>query len=297
MTAQTGASSAPSSRSRMTFMRPIPSPQRMSHRPSRLVECLASNTDSVLIGPGGGLFERLLHLRPSGDEALRALPQSLVRVDSQACAMNPNIYTGTARRSTRRRTGAWATRPSAAPTSPLSPPPFPCPTTPPSSPSSSLPWRCRFWETRRQLRRGERGWMKGEELGAELDVEAPLEDDCDAEADVVEGKGTGKGDADLDALPTAIDPFFERFRLILAENPHQVLPSPVPCPWNSRAMGAQVLRYDRGGRPLWASREVPGDGEPPPCPLCLGPRIFEFQVLHFLQYIVMMIGRDGGWCS
>jgi pre-rRNA-processing protein TSR4 len=39
----------------------------------------------------------------------------------------------------------------------------------------------------------------------------------------------------------------------------------------------QVLRYDRGGDPLWVS----ANGLPktiPACPYCEGPRQFEFQV-------------------
>jgi len=45
----------------------------------------------------------------------------------------------------------------------------------------------------------------------------------------------------------------------------------------------QVIRYQRGGQCLWVSAENQV-ASPPPCPLCQGPRVFEFQVLPQLLY-------------
>lgn len=48
----------------------------------------------------------------------------------------------------------------------------------------------------------------------------------------------------------------------------------------------QVLRFDRGGVPLWiTSKNQPKDSDIPACELCQSPRIFEFQVsgLHAHQ--------------
>lgn len=42
----------------------------------------------------------------------------------------------------------------------------------------------------------------------------------------------------------------------------------------------QILRYDRGGEPLWVSGEnIVDTRDVPPCPHCNGPRAFEFQVM------------------
>lgn len=41
----------------------------------------------------------------------------------------------------------------------------------------------------------------------------------------------------------------------------------------------QVVRYSRGGSPLWvSSQHIPSDQEIPPC-TCGAKRIFEFQVV------------------
>ena len=57
---------------------------------------------------------------------------------------------------------------------------------------------------------------------------------------------------------------------------------------------AQILRYCRGGRPLWISRRgLRTRQNIQPCPRCGGPRSFEFQImpqlLHFLG-----VDRSGG---
>lgn len=42
----------------------------------------------------------------------------------------------------------------------------------------------------------------------------------------------------------------------------------------------QILRYDRGGEPLWVSGEASiNAADVPACPYCQGPRIFEFQIM------------------
>ncbi|GLH15709.1 Programmed cell death protein 2 [Gryllus bimaculatus] len=41
----------------------------------------------------------------------------------------------------------------------------------------------------------------------------------------------------------------------------------------------QVLRYERGGRPLWlTSDNIPATNDIPPCPYCKAPRQFELQI-------------------
>ena len=57
------------------------------------------------------------------------------------------------------------------------------------------------------------------------------------------------------------DPVFARFRKRVAREPEQ------------------VVRYWRGGAPLWVSSDhQPADADVPPCPACGAPRHFEFQV-------------------
>lgn len=40
----------------------------------------------------------------------------------------------------------------------------------------------------------------------------------------------------------------------------------------------QVLRYQRGGSPLWIGPYKPAAADIPPCAVCGQPRIFEFQI-------------------
>lgn len=47
----------------------------------------------------------------------------------------------------------------------------------------------------------------------------------------------------------------------------------------------QVLRFDRGGQPLWITgKNQPETSAIPPCDRCKAPRIFEFQVSHSLMF-------------
>lgn len=61
---------------------------------------------------------------------------------------------------------------------------------------------------------------------------------------------------------------------------------------------SQVLRYSKGGKPLWIG---PGheEGTPPPCGLCGKPRVFEFQVmpqlLHELEVDSPGIAESMDW--
>ncbi|CAG7815610.1 unnamed protein product [Allacma fusca] len=53
----------------------------------------------------------------------------------------------------------------------------------------------------------------------------------------------------------------------------------------------QILRYDRGGDPLWVSADKTMEkSDIPPCPLCEGPRVFEFQVM---PQLLNHVGQDG----
>lgn len=46
----------------------------------------------------------------------------------------------------------------------------------------------------------------------------------------------------------------------------------------------QVLRYQRGGMPLWLSSEfIPSQADIPACDQCGSKRIFEFQVSTYLR--------------
>lgn len=48
----------------------------------------------------------------------------------------------------------------------------------------------------------------------------------------------------------------------------------------------QVLRYERGGKPLWVSKPDLNDANIPKCGICNGPRQFEFQILStMLNYL------------
>lgn len=67
--------------------------------------------------------------------------------------------------------------------------------------------------------------------------------------------------ATIEADAARADPAFSRFQRRTARRPEQ------------------VLRYDRGGRPLWISeRAVPGPRDVPPCEVCGEAREFECQV-------------------
>jgi len=59
----------------------------------------------------------------------------------------------------------------------------------------------------------------------------------------------------------------------------------------------QVLRYQRKGEPLWASKCIPSPLDIPDCPLCGSPRVFEFQIMpHLLSYLdVDSVGQSIDW--
>ena len=82
----------------------------------------------------------------------------------------------------------------------------------------------------------------------------------------------------LEAMSYKSDKAFNKFRKRIAHNPEQ------------------VLRYDRGGEPLWVSSEnVPvGETAIPNCTYCGGPRTFEFQVMPQLLNYLGEDSRSGG---
>lgn len=85
-------------------------------------------------------------------------------------------------------------------------------------------------------------------------------------ADGKAGTLTEVSDADLQSHAAVDeDKVFAHFRKRIGANPEQ------------------VLRYDRGGEPLWVAAE-PKPTEIPPCEFCNGPRQFEFQILPQLLY-------------
>lgn len=46
----------------------------------------------------------------------------------------------------------------------------------------------------------------------------------------------------------------------------------------------QVIRFDRGGTPLWiTNKNQPKDDDIPVCEACKSPRLFEFQVSYYLH--------------
>lgn len=60
----------------------------------------------------------------------------------------------------------------------------------------------------------------------------------------------------------------------------------------------QVIRFDRGGNPLWiTTKNQASDTEIPPCEKCSEPRIFEFQVSslrrlpHFIDITKLFVQR------
>ncbi|XP_029000618.1 programmed cell death protein 2 [Betta splendens] len=95
------------------------------------------------------------------------------------------------------------------------------------------------------------------------EVEEPVEDntergvDCSSLADTL-------ADTDLEEMAmheTEDNRAFQQFKKRIAPEPHQ------------------VVRYSRGGSPLWvSSQHIPSDQDIPPCS-CGGKRIFEFQVM------------------
>ncbi|XP_063228563.1 programmed cell death protein 2 isoform X2 [Bacillus rossius redtenbacheri] len=60
----------------------------------------------------------------------------------------------------------------------------------------------------------------------------------------------------------------------------------------------QVLRYERGGAPLWVSDHHAAQSQDvPPCPLCAAPRSFEFQIFSVLLNHLGLdaVGRSVDW--
>ncbi|XP_072236476.1 programmed cell death protein 2 isoform X2 [Leuresthes tenuis] len=83
-------------------------------------------------------------------------------------------------------------------------------------------------------------------------------------ADKAEADLAGLAEADLDEMAmheTEDNKAFQRFKKKIAREPHQ------------------VIRYSRGGSPLWVSAQhIPSDENIPPC-TCGAKRTFEFQVM------------------
>lgn len=102
------------------------------------------------------------------------------------------------------------------------------------------------------------------------------------ENDLDEKSGVGKTNFDdLEAFETTdVDKVFKKFSKRIERNPEQ------------------VIRYDRGGSPLWATDFTPGNGIPD-CSICGSPRIFEFQVMpHLLHHLnVDDIGKSLDWAT
>lgn len=96
-------------------------------------------------------------------------------------------------------------------------------------------------------------------------------------------------DKDLDDIAeTESDKDFEKFKKISAHDAYQVsiqhckLSKTIPLlytksnPLNNRL---QVVRYERGGKPLWATKHGKlSEDKIPKCEHCGSKRIFEFQV-------------------
>ncbi|XP_067011362.1 programmed cell death protein 2 [Anabrus simplex] len=60
----------------------------------------------------------------------------------------------------------------------------------------------------------------------------------------------------------------------------------------------QVLRYERGGEPLWlASSNIPSSGDIPPCQYCGSPRDYELQILpQMLNHLALDgVGKSVDW--
>lgn len=96
-----------------------------------------------------------------------------------------------------------------------------------------------------------------EDAGAETVEDVQREVDCSALADSL-------AESELEDMAMHETPdteVFHTFKQRISAEPHQ------------------VLRYCRGGSPLWVSSEhVPAEGDVPPCP-CGSRRVFEFQVM------------------
>lgn len=96
-----------------------------------------------------------------------------------------------------------------------------------------------------------------EEVAKEAEEEAEGAEDCPSLADAL-------AETDLEEMAmheTEDNKMFQRFKKKIAPEPHQ------------------VLRYSRGGSPLWvSSQHIPSDQDIPPC-TCGAKRIFEFQVM------------------
>lgn len=84
---------------------------------------------------------------------------------------------------------------------------------------------------------------------------------------------------------------FQRFKKKIALEPHQVIVIKIymskynisnVCVHLMLFCSIQVVRYSRGGSPLWvSSQHVPSDNDIPPC-TCGAARSFEFQVDRLL---------------
>lgn len=59
----------------------------------------------------------------------------------------------------------------------------------------------------------------------------------------------------------------------------------------------QVLRYERGGEPLWISKPIISEADIPTCEHCSGPRQFEFQILSTMlnDLNVDSLGKSIDW--
>ncbi|CAG11002.1 unnamed protein product, partial [Tetraodon nigroviridis] len=93
---------------------------------------------------------------------------------------------------------------------------------------------------------------------------------------------------------------FQRFKKKTAPEPHQVILTKITS--NSGVSHAcdhlfcsiQVVRYSRGGSPLWvSSQHVPSDKDIPPC-TCGAARSFEFQVMPQLLNSLSVDATEGG---
>uniref|UniRef100_A0A5K3ELI7 MYND-type domain-containing protein n=1 Tax=Mesocestoides corti TaxID=53468 RepID=A0A5K3ELI7_MESCO len=104
------------------------------------------------------------------------------------------------------------------------------------------------------------------------DTTATDESDDDFDAEIIEGPDVSNAEKEefvalemVSRKETKEERTFFRFKEILKKEPDQ------------------VVRFNRGGSPLWAS---PCPVDPPPCSICGGKRIFEFQITpQLLSYL------------